>query len=175
MPLDTEIEIGVLGRPHGVRGASSLFLHNPQSPLIDELEVLIAESPDGRERVQLTVRSVPKGRKGARTLITDEVSDRDEAAALTGHKVLIPKALLPELQDPGEFYYHELPGLPVLTRSGLCVGTVVRVMWTSVDVLVVRLEAGGELMIPVVEAYVCEVDATRQVTVVDDVVELLTP
>jgi 16S rRNA processing protein RimM len=176
MPLDSEIEIGVIGRPHGVHGASSLFLHNPQSPLVKQLGEVILESADGQERLILTVKKVASGRKGAKTLVSEEVQDRDAAAALTGYKVLIPKEWLPDIEDEDEFYYHELLGASVETASGQPLGTVKDVIWTSCDVLTVALTAGGELLIPVVGDYVVTLDrAPARVVVVDDAVELLTP
>ena len=167
---DTELEIGVVGRPHGVRGAFRLWLHNDESELADGLESLRLESPDGAVRETLGLRSLRDGPRSALVAEVEGVDSRDAAAARCGWKILIDKAALP---DPGEdeFYYYEVPGFSVVTeQTGRSVGTVIRVTETSVDVLVVRLESGGELMIPVVSDFVAEIDrAGRRVVVVEDV------
>lgn len=166
-----EIEIGIVGKPHGVRGGIHLFLHNPSSELIDGLEEVTVASPDGRTRKVWTISRLDRPKKNLRVAGFAELTDRDAAEAHRGWKVLAPATLLPTLDDD-EFYYHELPGWPVVTPAGRTVGTVERVVETNLDILVVKRTDGGELLVPVVSDYVLDLDrATKRVIVVEELEE----
>lgn len=63
---------------------------------------------------------------------------RDDAAVLTNTDIGIKRNQLPALQ-PGEFYWHQLLGLQVITPQGDVLGEVVDIMPTgSNDVLVIK-------------------------------------
>tara|TARA_B100000929_G_scaffold236303_1_gene192977 strand:- start:455 stop:829 length:375 start_codon:yes stop_codon:yes gene_type:complete len=66
------------------------------------------------------------------------VGDRTAAEALAQADILMPKEALPELSDD-EYYWHELEGLTVFTRSGERLGQVSYLFETGAnDVMVVR-------------------------------------
>jgi 16S rRNA processing protein RimM len=66
------------------------------------------------------------------------VDDRTAAEALAQADILMPKESLPELSDD-EYYWHELEGLTVFTRSGERLGQVSYLFETGAnDVMVVR-------------------------------------
>jgi len=74
--------------------------------------------------------------------------DRDAARALTRAEIQVEKAVLPAL-DPGEYYWHQLEGLEVISQFGGTerpLGRVQRLMETGAnDVLVVQgSEASGD-------------------------------
>ena len=163
--------MGLIGKPHGVRGGMYLWLHNPLSDLIDRASTIVVESPDGTARASWSVRNVRPGGKGARVLQVAEVSDREMASAHRGWRLVLHKSALPTIVEPGEFYYHELPGYAVETTSGRRVGTVRRVVETHVDVLEIDRVGGGELLVPVIQAYVLEVDAAGRRVLVPDELE----
>jgi 16S rRNA processing protein RimM len=166
---DSELEIGVIGRPHGVRGQVLVWLHNPASTLMHELKAILVESPSGK-RTTLAVGTTKLGTKGSTVLESSSLASREAAEAVKGWKVLIDKSILPPVEDADEFYYHELIGLSVVTPSGAVIGRVREVMETSTDVLVIDRAAGGELMVPMVSQFVHEFDrAAGVVRVVEDI------
>ncbi len=66
------------------------------------------------------------------------IEDRDVARSYCGADIKVPTSELPELPD-GEYYWHQLEGLKVVTASGECLGRVDHLIETgSNDVLVVR-------------------------------------
>ena len=57
---------------------------------------------------------------GGRLLVRfDGVADRDAADALRGSLFLVDSADLPPIEDPDEFYDHQLEGLRVRTLAGV--------------------------------------------------------
>ncbi len=94
------------------------------------------------------------------------VNDRDQAFALKGCKVAVPRS---ELPDPGEdeFYWVDLQGLEVVNLQGERLGVVERLFETGAnDVLVVR-DGKAERLLPFVAAVVLEVDRAAGMIRVD--------
>ena len=165
---DAVIEIGRIGRSHGIHGGFRVWLHNAASDLLDRSTTLWVQGPD-EVPVVWAVRSVRAGPRGSRVVSVAEITSRDAAEAHTGWTVLVPKAALPE-PGPTEFYYHEVPGFDVVTASGQPIGRVAYALETGVDNLIVIRPSGEELMVPVAGDMVLEIDrAGRRIVVPDDI------
>lgn len=106
---------------------------------------------------------------GARLLVRlAEVNDRDAAEALRGHLFVVDSGELPPLEDPDEFYDHELEGLAVRTIGGDEVGIVNEVLHTAAgELLSLRTPAGREVLIPFVSAIVTSVSRATGVIEID--------
>lgn len=106
---------------------------------------------------------------GARLLVRlVGVSDRDGAEALRGHLFVVDSDDLPPLDDPDEFYDHELEGLTVRTVTGDQVGTVAEVLHTAAgELLAVRAPDGREVLVPFVSAIVVSVSRETGVVEID--------
>lgn len=84
------------------------------------------------------------------------VADRDQAAALQGLRIAVPRDAFPEPAD-GEYYWTDLIGLRVVNAEGIDLGTVVRVFDTGAnDVLV--LEGDRERLLPFTGQVIRRVD-----------------
>jgi len=94
------------------------------------------------------------------------VDSRDTAAAWVGRELFINRDQLPP-PAPGEVYWADLIGLPVVNRAGIDLGRVVRLLETGAhDVLVVRGEI--ERLIPFVRGvHVLEADPQQGRLLVD--------
>jgi 16S rRNA processing protein RimM len=93
------------------------------------------------------------------------VDDREQAAALRGCEVAVPRAALPA-SEAGEYYWSDLQGLRVVNLQGEPLGRVSGLLETGANqVLVVQGER--ERLIPFVDAVVSSVDLERGELVVD--------
>lgn len=97
------------------------------------------------------------------------IDDRDLAAALTPVDIAVEKALLPDL-DEGEFYWHQLIGLTVVSEfegETYHLGVVEQMLETGAnDVLVVKASSASiderERLVPYVpDIYVIRVDTEK--------------
>jgi 16S rRNA processing protein RimM len=154
----------VLGRvvgAHGVRGLLRVAVSGGSpTHLVEATAVELSfEDRDPTRPVQrLAVVSASAGRPGEVRLGLEGVRNRDAAEALRGALVFGDAARLPVL-EPGEHYWFELIGCEVETTSGLPLGRVREIWETGAhDVLVVEDPAGGQHLIPAVDAFVKEVD-----------------
>ncbi len=92
--------------------------------------------------------------------LLEGVGDRDQARALQGCLISVGRSELPAL-SPGECYWHDLIGLPVVNRRGEKLGVVAKLARSPAqDVLDVR--GRRHYMIPFVQGeFVLAVEAER--------------
>lgn len=94
------------------------------------------------------------------------IEDRDAAASCIGAELGVPREALPEPED-GHYYWADLEGLRVVTKSGADLGTVSHLLATGAnDVLVVQGKT--ETLIPfVMGSVVLDVDVEQGKITVD--------
>lgn len=135
---------------HGVQGEVRLKLFASSA---DSLKRHRRFDVGGRP---LTLAAIRPGPQGAVARFT-EVTDRTAAEALRGTLLTVPRADLPPL-PPGEYYWHDLIGLPVSTPDGATIGEVIGVEnYGASDVLEIRRAAGDTVLVPLIPAAVPEV------------------
>ncbi len=128
-----ELEIGRVGRAHGVRGEVSVTL------LTDRVSRLAPGTELSSERGSLRVASARPHQRG--WLVRFEgVEDRAAAEALRG-TVLLAEA---EPSEAGELWVHEVVGVPVALADGTSIGSVNAVQANPASDLLVL--DGGELV-----------------------------
>jgi 16S rRNA processing protein RimM len=104
---------------------------------------------------------------GRLLLRLDGVADRETAESLRGTVFLVDSEDLPPIEDPDEFYDHQLEGLQVLTTTGTPVGSVAEVLHTAAgELLSVRTDE-GEVLVPFVSAIVTSVSLADQTIEID--------
>ncbi len=140
--------MGVIGRPHGVRGLVRLasYASAPAGlaggPLHDDSGRLWHVAWRGAGIAQLADAS------------HRPITDRTEAATLTNLRLYVDRADLPE-PDPNEFYLVDLVGLEARDEAGAPIGRVATVHDYGAGVSV-ELDSG--LIAPFTEAAVPHVD-----------------
>ncbi len=146
------VDLAVVVRPHGVRGALKVLLHNPDTPLLRPGTAFHL----GTRSVRVTgVKPLSDPR--FRIVEIEGLRDRNEAEALRGQELSVARDDLPPLGE-GEYYHVDLIGLPVYSPDGALLGTVRRVMQSNVDILEIETPEGEELLIPVVDDFVETID-----------------
>ena len=93
------------------------------------------------------------------------ISGRDEAFALKGSQIAVPRVALPTAAEV-EYYWSDLIGLRVVNQQQVDLGEVIDVFETGAnDVLVVQGER--ERLLPFVDQVVLEVDLAAKTLQVD--------
>ncbi|GAA4014985.1 ribosome maturation factor RimM [Deinococcus rubellus] len=138
--------IGTLLGPHGVAGAIKLRVIGSAQQLA-KLKRFYVQGLGWTRVAKFELH----GAGPALTLVG--VNDRNAAESLRGREVYAHDSELPGLPE-GEYYYHELRGLPVRDAAGTLLGEVVDVTDAGhQDLLVVRSDTSGGL-IPLQAPYV---------------------
>lgn len=149
--------MGVIGRPHGVRGLVHVHSYTADPEALAEYGLLTDErgraftltwERDGIARIAERVagRDVP-------------VDNRDAAAALTNTRLYVPRSSLPPAEED-EYYLADLIGLRAEDGEGRLTGHVAQVHdYGGGTSLEIRLAAGGApLLLPFTAAAVPIVD-----------------
>lgn len=173
--------LGAVARAHGVAGEVQVHPFHAESPLWrpgtalhaisrEALGVRASEAPDvvevGEAR-RLVVRGVRPGANERLLVAFDGIGTREAADRLHGAVLGVAPEALGSPGD-GEFWYWEVAGFRVVTTGGVEVGTVVRAVPASSDLLEVRPAAGGETFyVPVVPEIVLDLDREGRRVVVD--------
>jgi len=148
------IAIGDIVGVHGVRGEVRLRPYNAQTEaLADVGRLFILEGTTVRELEVEQVR--PHGRVWLVRFAG--VNTPEQARALSGVAAAVPEADLPAL-EAGQFYCYQLIGLQVADDGGAVLGRVADVLATGANDVLVVDAARGELLIPMIDAVVVEVD-----------------
>jgi 16S rRNA processing protein RimM len=166
------IQLGVIGRAHGVRGLVKITSHTAEpadltayGPLSDAEGRLLTLhwKADGVAEITRHVDGVPV-----------KVTDRSQAEKLTNTKLFVDRAALPPA-DEDEYYLTDLIGLSAIDPAGRPLGTVSVVHDYGAGASLEVAGSGAPLIIPFTAACVPTVDiaAGQLVVIVPD--EIVVP
>lgn len=146
------VTLAAIAGAHGVRGEVRLKLFG------EGAEALRAFSVFDAGGARLTLKSVRPANQGAVATFA-EVTDRGAAEALRGTLLTVPRSALPPLAE-GEYYHHDLLGLPCVSTEGQAVGHVAAVEnFGAGDILEIEKPDGKRFMVPMTKAAVPAWDA----------------
>ncbi|MCV7434517.1 ribosome maturation factor RimM [Mycolicibacterium bacteremicum] len=153
-----ELVIGRVAKAHGVTGEIVVEVRtdDPARRFAPGAALRGRKPRGGPERAYVieTVRE----HAGRLLVRLTGVSDRNAADDLRGTLFVVESADLPPIEDPDEFYDHQLEGLAVRTVDGTAVGTVTEVLHTTAgELLSVKTPEGAEVLVPFVSAIVTAV------------------
>jgi 16S rRNA processing protein RimM len=154
-----ELVVGRVMKAHGVSGELVVDVRtdDPDNRFAPGSTLTGKPSQGGPTR-EYTIESSRE--HGARLLVRlAGVVDRDAAEAMRGIVFVVDSADLPPIEEPDEFYDHQLEGLAVRTTDGRDVGEVAEVLHTAAGELLAfrRPDGTGETLVPFVTAIVTSV------------------
>jgi 16S rRNA processing protein RimM len=162
-----DLVVGRVVKAHGITGEVVVEIHTDDPDIrFAPGTTLRARRHDEPERDYVVDAT---REHGGRLLVRfGGVTDREAAESLRGTLFVVDSGALPPIDDPDEFYDHQLEGLRVMTTAGARVGTVAEVLHTAAgELLAVRTEGGREVLIPFVSAIVILVSLENQTIEID--------
>ena len=167
----THVVMGRIGAAYGLKGWVKLFsFTDPPENLLEHRKFFIA---GGNGTTGLQEIEIDDARAQGQSFVghIKTCNERDETRNYTGKELLLPKQVLPVLEEG--YYWHQLEGLRVVNLAGEDLGTVHHLLATGAnDVLVVHASATSidkqERLLPYVWGQVVlEVDLDSGVIKVD--------
>lgn len=138
------VTLAAIAGAHGVRGEVRLKLFGEGADTLRAFSVFEAGTRT------LTLKSIRPANQGAVATFA-EVTDRSGAEALRGTVLTVPRSALPPLGE-GEYYHHDLLGLPCVSTDGRMVGEVVAIdNFGAGDILEIARPDGKRFMVPMNE------------------------
>jgi len=153
------LDIGRVAKPHGILGAVKVALNWSGSDTLSRVERVELELPDGSRR-SFEVESARAAGKQILLKLAG-VASRNDAEAIRGAKVLVPRSALPPLAE-GEYYLVDLMGAKVVGPDGP-VGVVVDIqVHPTIDAVVVEGAEGKRYEVPLGPPWLARVDAAAR-------------
>jgi 16S rRNA processing protein RimM len=170
-----QLVVGRVGRPHGLRGEVTVEVRTD-----DPDRRFVAGSSLATVPAELGPLTVAGSRwQSGRLLVRFAgYEDRNAAEELRNTILAIDSDELEPLEDPEDFYDHDLIGLRVVTAAGEPVGAVSDVLHHGQALLVIEgtgPRSGAEILVPFVGAIVPEVDVVGGRLIIDPPPGLLDP
>ena len=135
------VTLAAIAGAHGVRGEVRLKLFGEGAEALRAFSVF--EAGDRK----LTLKSVRPANQGAVATFV-EITDRGAAETLRGTLLTVPRSALPALGE-GEYYHHDLLGLPCVSTDGAAIGHVAAVEnFGAGDILEIEKPGGKRFMVP---------------------------
>jgi 16S rRNA processing protein RimM len=149
------IELGVVARPHGVTGEIRVHVFNSESTLLREIGEVFLLGEEGEEPALVDIVSTRQGSKALLMRLAG-VGSLEDADALRGYKLCVPRVALPALEE-GEYYHADLIGLEAFDGSE-SIGPVIDVVdYPSAECLKIQ-RPGGFLEVPMLPRWLDRVD-----------------
>lgn len=165
--MNSFFRVGVITTAHGIKGAVKVYPTTEDPQRFRKLKtVQFSRSGDEKDICcTYTIENVQFS-KNLVILSFREVRDRNQAETLKGGSLWIPDEEAIPLEE-GEFYIRDFMQAVVRDENGEEIGIVEDIMETgSNDVLSVREPNGKELLIPVIEDCILDMDSENaQITV----------
>jgi len=153
------VTIGVILRPHGIRGEVVVEPLTDNDERYRTLEDVRVVRSNGTSRTLRVSSLFPH--KSRLVIQFDGVTDIDQAETLRNAELRVPLSALPVL-PAGSYYHHELKGLDVIDETDRSIGKVSEIWDTgATPVLIIHDAAKRETLFPLVDQFVVEVDVKR--------------
>ncbi|HEY5611464.1 MAG TPA: tRNA (guanosine(37)-N1)-methyltransferase TrmD [Thermoanaerobaculia bacterium] len=158
MNFDDLIALGIIRKPHGIRGEASIEPWTDSPERFDELRNVILVAPDRDDSREATIESMRI--HGERVLIHFAgIESPEELHSLRNWTIEIPSAEAKQLEE-GEYFLHDLPGIELFDESGRKIGTIEDAASGGGGTLftIRRSEGGGSFDAPFAEEFFREID-----------------
>jgi 16S rRNA processing protein RimM len=151
-------EVGKIVKPHGLKGEIQALLDVDYPEEYEDMESVFLEIkgdlvPYFIERIKITTNMV---------IIKFEGVDNSEAALKLKNALLyLPDELLPEQEADG-YYFHELIGFEVQDQDKGTIGKVTNIFSAPAQHLLAVNYEGKEVLIPMADEIIKEIDKEKQ-------------
>ncbi len=159
MPQDGFVVIGKAGKPFGIKGEIRIYPFTETLTVFERSSVLfLDESPHKVLRI--------RPHKKALICVFEGIESPEQAGELTGCLVKTARDNLPDTADD-EYYWFDLIGMKVLAVDGRDLGKISSITPTGANDVIQVDGRYGEVLLPMIESVVLEVDVREQKMVVD--------
>jgi len=156
--------LGRIVKTHGIRGEVQVYSYSDVEYFLDYKDIFVQGKYGDKVSQRVVKARVKKGQSVI--LALEGVVDRTQADFFVGKEIFLDRAKLPPLAE-GEYYWHEIEGLSVVSAGGEELGILSDVLATGAhDVYVVKGDK-GEILVPAVEQMVKKIDLKKGVMVVN--------
>lgn len=158
------ITVGHFGRPRNLTGEIYITPASDDPHRFLELKTIFVTEEGRRKKLRLEKVAMIGNRP---TVKIKGINSREDAARLTNKSIEIPLEMARPLPE-GSYYQFELIGCRVVGRDGEQFGTVEEVLfYPASDIYRIVSDKYGEVLLPVVDRFVLNVDTVKEEILID--------
>ncbi len=162
------VRIGLVAKPQGIRGEIKVNSLSDRLERFLELKYVFVE--DKGKYLKYNVKGTRLG-DGCAFLFLEKIYTRDEAEALRNKYICVDRQNAIKLPE-GRYFIFDLIGCNVVTDTGEELGKLTEVMQPGANDVYVVQGKNGEVLIPVVDSFVLDVNIDKKlITVKGDMLQ----
>ena len=168
-PDPERIAVGIIRKPHGVRGEASVEPWTDSPERFAELENVLLVSPDEETTRPSRIEST-RPHAGRALVKFEGINSPEDLQAIRNWTIEIPRGQSRSLDDD-EYFLHDLIGLAAVNPAGLAVGTILDAYEGGGGILLtVETPQGGSFDVPFAAEICREIDLAgrRMIMVLPD-------
>lgn len=157
-------KVGTMVNTHGIRGEMRVIATTdfPEERFQKGKQLFI----DNNEKTPVEIATVRPHKQFILVSFKD-MQNINNVEKYKGMDLLVADADLQTLEE-GEFYYKDIIGAEVVTEDGLSIGNVKEIFETGAnDVWVVKRQGKDDLLLPMIDDVIKEVDVDNQKITID--------
>ncbi|GAB4310794.1 MAG: ribosome maturation factor RimM [Bacteroidales bacterium] len=156
--------LGKIMKTSGYKGGLVFFFDVDDPQAYSKLEAVFIDL--GGEPVPYAIRKLKQKSLNTFYAELEEVDTEQQAEALAGYDLLLPASLLEPLEG-NSFYYHEIIGFQAIDQEKGKLGQITDVLDQSAQHCFRIDYQGKELLVPVVDQFIVEVDRQNRTIVLN--------
>lgn len=152
MRKDDCFELGLITKPHGLKGEAVVFLDVDDPSEYYQMESVFVEQ--NNKLIPFFISDITPANNQKIIVRFDDINSLDELNELIGARLWLPLDVLPKLEKG--FYYHDVLGYSVVDEYLGALGTVKTFLDSGPQALMIMDYRSCEVMIPVTDEIVKE-------------------
>lgn len=147
--------LGKITKTSGYHGNLVFFFDVDDINRYSELPAIFIDIND--ELIPFAVKELRIKGNNTAFVCLEDISDEEQAKALTGCELYLPLSYLPPLKGT-KFYYHEVTGFSVLDEKSGFIGTIDTILDQTGNAIFVIINKGKEILLPVTDDIIKKID-----------------
>jgi 16S rRNA processing protein RimM len=152
--------IGVIQKPHGLKGETIIFYEESYEETLEEAETLFIEIEGGLVPFFVSEEGLRFRTSDSAIIQFDELNSQEKARELSGCKVYIPNEDIVETEEENELSY--LIGFNVFDSQRGEIGTITGLNDFSGNVVATVQHPKAEILIPLSESIIINMDEGKK-------------
>lgn len=167
---DMYYKVGTIVNTHGIRGELRVVATTdfPQERFKKGSQLAVFKTEADQTPIETIKIASSRQHKGFILITLDGYSDINEVLKFKGLVLKVDESNLSDNDlDDGQYYYHQIIGLNVVTEDGEKIGEIKEIMAPGAnDVWVVKRPHQDDLLLPVIDQVVKQVDLENNQVIV---------
>ncbi|WP_333694277.1 ribosome maturation factor RimM [Flavobacterium sp.] len=156
--------LGKIAKKFSFKGELLVYLDTDEPELYENMESVFVEI--NKNLVPFFIENSALHKNDFLRVKFEDIDNEEQADEVLGCELYLPLSFLPKLEG-NQFYYHEVIGFEIEDKRLGIVGTIVSVNDSTAQPLFEVMNNGIEMLIPMIDAFLIEVDRTHKKVVMD--------